>query len=149
MNAIAQITASKDICQTLVKLGITPRAFFWHLKEGDKWDVWELEEPVYTEGESVPAWTKEELDIMLGGDHGVPILPETRYTKVEVKDEKTVYRYQYIFYDIKKMYAWERVGKTFINPGAQASATILQMALGDNWFTPEEANDRYNQFFKP
>jgi hypothetical protein len=148
MNAIAQITASTGDCDVLVDQGITPRAFFWHLKEGQIWDVWEMEDPVYKKNHCVPAWTKEELDVMLGGDVGHPILPEKINTKVETVEKKVVYAYEYVFWDIKSMYTFKPT-KTRINPGAHASATILKRALAEGWITADEANDRYNQFFKP
>lgn len=163
MNAIAQITASRDICQTLVKLGIEPKAFFWHLKEltpnkdPEKsdiitWDVWELNKPVYEENECIPAWTKQELDLLIGGDVMKPDLLPMNNVKVGTKkvgdDNKTVYIYQYAWFDQKGMSTWERTFQV-INPGPTASAQTLLTALQKGWVTPEMANDRYSQFLKP
>ena len=162
MNAISQITASRDVCETLVKLGITSQAFFYHSKEVQKrkgesdiitWDVWEFESgcQAYKPDEVVPAWTKQELDVMLGGDIPKPDLPELKNTKVVTtgfgKDQKTVFVYEYVYYTIKTMMTW---GKTSIihNPGPYASAKILLMALQYEWTTAAAANERYNAIFK-
>ncbi len=152
MNPISQITASNQICDELVFLGVKPRAFFWNLKENDIWDVWEVEEqPEYKKNETVPAWTKEELDVMIGGDIVCPRLPEQINVKVisarHNEEKVTKYSYEYIFFEPKTMFSWQPSQKLF-NPGATASAYVLKKAIQQGWIDIELVNERYNQFFK-
>jgi hypothetical protein len=150
MNPLAQITASTQTCDELVGLGITPKAFFWHLKENNLWDVWEMEKPpAYRKNECVPAWTMEELAVLLGGDVPAPRLPEMKNVKVEkVGDKKTAYVYEYVFYDIASMRSWRKNFRCQ-NPGAQSTAEILKIAIQKKWVDVDQCNDRYSQFFNP
>lgn len=151
MNPLTQITAGHSVCATLVKLGITPKAFFWNIKEADAWDVWELEaQPPFIDGDTVPAWTMQELNVMLGGDIPKPDLPETANLKVRTEgdapNKKTVFIYEYHYYMPKSMLTWQ---KTIVkpNPGPEASAHVLLEALKNEWTTVEKCNERYKAMF--
>jgi len=151
MDPLTKITTSKDIAAKIIEFGIQPRAVLWHLK-GDK-DIWEIApwDPLteYDPDSSVPAWTKEELDVLLGGDVTAPALPQSQYARVaNPPGDAAPFRiWEYHFYELTKMQRWERTA-TMVNPGSMASGWVLLYALENNWILPADANERYGQIFQ-
>lgn len=147
MNNLEQLTASKNLCEQLVELGINPVSFLWHsveIVEGKKDeegnplfanDVCLLVEPEYKEGENIPAWTKAELDVMIG-----PV-----YAKVDLlTDEETTKnmdRYQYAVFFVNKMMLFKN--------GAEATAHGLIFLLQNKMIDAMEASERYSKLFTP
>ena len=86
MNNLEQLTASREICDALVELGIHEIAFMWWLKDADSdaWEVCLVEQPEPFPGMCVPAWTKQELDAMIGPNMPKPDV----YTTEEMGNNK-------------------------------------------------------------
>jgi hypothetical protein len=144
MNAISKLTASWESCQKLVTVGIEPRAFFWHTRDEHEqstpekprfvWDVWEFEGVVnYKYGQIVPAWTMEELEVMMGPYMPKPVMP--------TKDLRDTYTnpYEWIYFDSLHLYNWTK--------GSQAAADMLLEGLKQNLVTVAQANERYTNFY--
>lgn len=149
--SLQQITASPKTCQELVDLGIKTRSFFWHVNDfvvekGEKklkWDTYEVENPKYKKDGVVPAWTMEELLVMIGGDHDKPDLAPMSHTAVknDPLNKKPYYDYMFGIFGLTSAKTWKR--------GAQAAAEILSDLLKRGMVNPGVVNDRYDYFFKP
>lgn len=149
-----QITANPKVCQELVDLGIKPRAFLWHISDlhptkltpsGDKmlvWETFELENPKFIPGGVVPAWTMEELNVMIGGDDPKPDLaPESDViVRTDTATKTTYFDYTFGIFELSTVRIWKR--------GSQASAEILADLLKRGIIKPEKVNSRYDFFFK-
>lgn len=154
--SLKQITAAPEVCQQLVDLGITPKAFFWHLLEPHPefeedengaikmvWDTFQLDGPEYERNIVVPAWTMEELNVMLGGDYEKPDLAPQQYVQVksEPVNKRTYFEYKFGIFDLKGAKIWRS--------GAQGSAELLADALKRSQLKIDIVNERYSYFFKP
>jgi hypothetical protein len=138
---INQLTATPHQCQKLIKLGITaPSAVFWHAHEEDgtqpnnddgspamRWGTAMYLQPKISET-MVPAWTKEELDLMIGPDWPKPDIWETK--AITGATDPLTYP---IAYPDKMV-----VFKT----GSQASADALLTLLEKGKVDPVEASQR-------
>lgn len=145
MNRLEQLTATPQTCERLVNLGINPVAIIWHLFEEDekapeqpgKWDTCLLNEPVYVPEFKIPAWTKAEIDAMIGNDFPKPDF----FTKEQFGQSETLdpLHYPLVFPETMKIYT----------NGAEASAIALTWLIEKKHITAEAANERYSKVFKP
>lgn len=149
MQKMEQLTASREQCDKLVELGVEPKAYLWHTVEDDdpqpndkegnpilKYEVCLLMNPQPRRGiyGTLPAWTKAELDVMIGPDWGKPdFIEKSQIGKAGNPNE-------YAVYYPEKM-------KTFKN-GADASADALIYLIEKRVLKIEDINERYKIFFK-
>jgi hypothetical protein len=125
-----KIVASRELCWQLSKIGLdTPSVFVW-CKNGANPEHWIVELSAFANGyEIIPAWTKEELDVMTG----------PRYAKadqVAPNDvSKSVPEYWWPVYYPKTMRVFEK--------GADAAADALLFLITEKRFTAQEAKTRY------
>lgn len=145
MNRIEQVTNIRDYSTKLIELGITPVAFFWHLREhdevkGESWDCCLLNSPEYVPGVKIPAWTKGELDVMIGSEFMKPDL----YSDEEVKELSRAKEFDR---DKFPVFMPDVLYET--TNGASASARMLIFLLEKNHIDKNKCNERYKKFFKP
>jgi len=151
MQRLGQLTASREICNELVEMGVEEIAFLWHNREaidadtlGD-WQVKPLADPAPLPDTCIPAWTKEELDVMIGPNRDKPDLFTDRELGLAAAEkEDTPYKYkrhQYPIFMPDKL-------KVFTS-GAEASAFVLKMLITSGKVTPEDCIKRYKNIFKP
>lgn len=138
---IEQLTATPAQCRRLIEMGITaPAAVFWHHLEEDttqpnnedgtpamKWTTAMYLQPKISDT-MVPAWTKEELDLMIGPEWPKPDIWDPK-DATGATDPLTYP----IAYPDKMM-----VFKT----GSQASADALLTLIAKDKVNPKEASDR-------
>lgn len=138
---IEQLTATAEQCRQLIQAGITaPSAVFWHHLEEDptqpnnedgtpatKWTTAIYLQPKITDT-MVPAWTKEELDLMIGPDWPKPDIWETK----DVTGSTDPLTYPVHYPD--KMWIFKT--------GSQASADVLLTLIRKDKVNPREASDR-------
>lgn len=146
MNRLEILTASPETCEKLVNLGIEPVSIIWHLFEENEdkedkiilgaWDTCILNEPVYVPEYKVPAWTKAELDVMLGPSMQKPDL----FSREQIGQSKTINSETYPVFFPEKM-------RSFVN-GAEASAVALIWLLEKNLVKVDDANFRYKKVFQ-
>lgn len=154
MHKLEQLTASRSTCQRLVELGIKPVAYLWHTVEDDMdnpedsegnpqliHDVCLLRNPEYKPGVygNVPAWTKAELDVLIGPE---VISKPDLYRKADLGKHTDPYYYPIYYPTILKQY----------KNGAEASGQLLIWLIENKHITaPEvdEVNNRYEQMFQP
>lgn len=143
MKNLSQITCGPEQAKELVELGITPVAFMWNgfepaekQVEGEPtrmaWAVAVYRKPVFSD-ELVPAWTKQELDAMIGPDIEKPDL----FKKDQITKATLPETYPLMLPD--KML-------TFTN-GARASAAALTYLLKVKYIDPVKVNERYLKMF--
>lgn len=135
MHSLEKLTAKHEYCESLITLGVVPVAFLWYLCTGaDVWDVqagsWK-----YTPGVMIPAWTKAELDIMIGNAFPKPDLPMSE------EIWRTI-RSPHIF--TLKYPDKERE----FSSGADASAEALVYLIENKVVTIDTLNKRYLDHFK-
>lgn len=149
-----QIVANPETCQEIVDQGITPTAFLWHVRsvdvkkvtsgnpDGYYYEVFEIEEPNYIKGVVIPAWTMEELNVMIGGDFAKPDLMPMDKTPVlnDKKEKQPYFDYKFGIFQLSGAKTWPR--------GSQASALILSDLLKRSELKPKIVNQRYSYFFK-
>lgn len=154
MNRLEQLTANRSLCEHLVEMGILPTAIIWHLAEDDqeaiaaaelagneleetpvKWDTCLLQDPEPFPGVCVPAWTKAELDVMIGPLYPKPDL----FTQKELGQSKTQEAETYPLFMPNKMVVCE--------VGADASAQALIFLLEQELLTVDTCNYRYMKVF--
>ena len=141
MNRLEQLTASPKTCERLVNLGVIPLAIIWHLFEEDdkgvgQWDTCLLNEPVYVPEFKIPAWTKAEIDAMIGPDFPKPDF----FTREQFGLSKTLdpLTYPVIFPETMQVY----------QNGAEASANGLAWLIEKKHIKIEDANERYSKRFR-
>lgn len=136
MQNLSKITGSVENCRGLVSLGIVPIAIIWHLRAGDAWLTSELRtQTEYDFETAVPAWTKAELDIMIGPEFPKPDLWTKADLIVNIAQEPERFP---VFFPNKLL--------TFQN-GAQASAEVLYFLIKKNMVDVNDANERYRKIF--
>jgi len=155
MNRLEQLTANPDKCDELVALGIIPKAIIWWLREIDQeaidkaakagkpldytpmhWDACLLEDPMHISGSCIPAWTKAELDVMIGPELPKPDL----YTAEKLGNSRVQDAETYpIFFPTKL--------EVYTN-GAQASAVALKWLIENKIIDVDGCNHRYFKVFK-
>lgn len=138
---IGQITATPEQCRRLIAAGITaPAAVFWHNMEEDhsqpsnadgspfmRWDTAMFLQPKIS-ATMVPAWTKEELDLMIGPGWPKPDIWELK----DVTGATDPLTYPIHYPDRMVVF------KT----GAQASADALLTLIEKGKVDPKEASER-------
>lgn len=138
MKSLNFLTCSPQQSAKLLELGIYPRAFLWHILTGpaDKieWKTQQLLKPV-PGPEQVPAWTKHELDVLVGPKYAKPDLwNEAKQREQSAMDPNT--------FPVFFLHGCE-----IFENGAQASARGLVWLLENEFVNPVEANDRYRAVF--
>lgn len=138
---IEQLTATAEQCRRLIDAGITaPSAVFWHCLEEDtiqpndttgepvkRWTTAMYLKPKISDT-MVPAWTKEELDLMIGPDWLKPDIWDTK----DVTGATDPLTYPIAYPDRMVVF------KT----GSQASADVLLTLIAKDKVNPKEASDR-------
>jgi hypothetical protein len=132
------LTCSPVQSSRLMALGITPRAFLWHRLDGPpdglKWKTHQLLKPVLGP-EQVPAWTKAELDAMIGPQYAKPDLWEAEKQREKSAMDPNAYPVFFLH------------GCEVFENGAQASARGLIWLLENEYIKSTDANDRYRGVF--
>lgn len=139
MNNLYKLTCSPTQAAKLVELGIFPRAILWQRLDGKnaetlKWSVQQLIKPILSP-ECVPAWTKAEIDVMIG----------PRYAKADqwpdekIREKSATDPSQYPVFFLDRVEIFDN--------GAQASASGLIYLLQNEFITPDEASERYRAVF--
>lgn len=143
MNNLEQLTASRNTCQKLFTLGILPSAFLWWLPEENS----KPEEPTFEvcpvlnplpNPECLPAWTKAELDAMIGPAFSPK--PDL-FTKEQLGGYKLAKPESYPVYFVEKMQVFEN--------GAEASGAALVYLMEGGHITAASANYRLQKVFRP
>lgn len=148
MNNLEQLTASRNYCDNLQKLGILPIAFLWWIiddqaatTEGEKTVLKYEVAPVVNPSpgaECLPAWTKTELDVMIGPEFSPK--PDL-FTRQQLGNSKLMKPESYPVYTPQKM-------QVFPN-GADASAFSLIYLIEEGLLKVAECNERYSKLFRP
>jgi len=130
---LAKLTANPAQCKILQKLGITAPSFLCHyFKEGvNAFTTHSVGK--FDEYEPVPAWTKEELDAMIGPEYSKPDLWKPDKVGKEQDPES------YPVYYPDKMRIFKK--------GAEASADALIFLLQNKHVRANDANTRYVDLF--
>lgn len=133
---LAKLTANPAQCKILQSLGVKAPAFLCHFKMGENPDLqnW-IVGPTRSEAafETLPAWTKEELDAMIGPEYSKPDLwKPDKLSKGQ--DPET-----YPVYYPDKMKVFKK--------GAEASADALIFLLQNKHVHAYDANQRYTDLF--
>lgn len=132
---LERLTASRELCEQLVAAGVIPWATFWHLKEDEGFVVgWTGTGDEYAAGESIPAWTKEELDVMLGPNVNLPQLPEPQFMG------RLGNPLFHTWFGSNNRIDCEK--------GSDCSARVLLYALKEKGITVEEVNKRFLDVFQ-
>jgi len=129
---LAKLTANPAQCKILQGLGINAPSFLCHyFKEG--LNAFTAVTVSGTEYETVPAWTKEELDCMIGPEFSKPDLWKPDKVGKEQDPES------YPVYYPDKMRIFKK--------GAEASADALIFLLQNKHVRAYDANTRYCDLF--
>lgn len=138
MKNINLLTCTPQQSAKLLELGINPFCFFWHRLTGPADSVkWVTQQLFRSEPgpEVVPAWTKHELDVLIGPKYAKPDLwNEAKQREKSAMDPNT--------FPVFFLHGCE----VFEN-GAQASARGLIWLLENEFINPAEANERYSAIF--
>jgi|SRR5699024_7109125 len=119
---LKKLVIRRDISEKLTRLGIHRKAaFYW---KG---------ESITTEETMTPAWTMEELRIMIGNKFLCPDLPVPR-PRPNDGEEITFY-----LYTAQRGYEFSK--------GSDAAGEMLRMLIEERSVKPEDANKRYVQKF--
>lgn len=130
---IAKLTASPAQAKILQGLGITVPAFLLHFKVGTEWLTMQTPTERMDPDGTLPAWTKEELDAMIGPEYSKPDL--WKPDKVGPKQDPESYP---VYYP-DKMRVFKR--------GAEASADALIFLIQNKHVRAYDANTRYVDLF--
>lgn len=133
MQGLEKLTAPRNLCLDLVQLRVKPNAHFWHYFDGEGWDVVMLKNPVFDPEKIIPAWTKEELDFMVGNEWPKPDLMGT-YRQPEGFELDV-----YCIYFPDKMLQYKT--------GSEASADGLKWLLVNGKLDVKKLNDRFEKRF--
>jgi hypothetical protein len=129
------LTCDPEQSKQLVALGILPLSFLWHIRDfGGPWETITIRYAEYSEN-MVPAWTKAELDAMIGPRYSKPELWTIEFREKSATDPNT-----YPVFMPEKCMVFE--------VGAQASAQGLIYLLENEFINPAECNERYMAIFK-
>lgn len=145
MSNLSKITASREICNKLVEQGIYEEAILWHsrtIREGKEltdWSVMPLTDPIPHPECCIPAWTKDELDVMIGPNFSKPQISLDRFMG-EGELARKMDRLIFSIYTAKSQLI-------FLN-GAEASARALLELIEGGLMGPETCMERYFKFFK-
>lgn len=136
MKNLAFLTCTPKQSEDLVELGIDCTAFMWHEWQKDAtnglWEVAIFKTPVRS-ASLLPAYTKQELDAMIGNDFDKPDMYRSdQITKATIE---TMYPVMFP----TKMQEYKN--------GAQASAAVLIYLLTAKALNPVKVNERYLKMF--
>lgn len=143
---LQQLTCTPQQSKELLVLGIDTKAFFWHrltesanppghpLHQPAKWEVAQFKSPAVSD-KMLPAWTKEELDLMIGNNWPKPDIYPARMVS-KCTDPLS---YPVTFPQVMKEY----------KRGAEASAAVLIYLLEKEEIDPVKAVENYNKVFQP
>lgn len=154
MNNLEQLTASRNYCDGLFLLGISPVSFLWWVESEET----QNERKVIEEGLTpkhityevapvinpspgpmcLPAWTKTEIDVMIGPDFSPK--PDL-FTQQQIGNSKMLKPESYPVYTMQKMQVFEN--------GADASAFALIYLIEGGLLKASECNNRYSKLFRP
>lgn len=116
----------------------------WTEGEGDTPAAYEFAGEYIGAPACIPAWTMEEISVMLGSEFNKPDMMgkeeyQLRVGKKDNEHERNVRMMQFIIYfpEVKKEY----------QNGARAYADFLIYALKNNHVKAKECNDRLNYFY--
>lgn len=130
------IVCDAQLAWELVSIGIKKIGFYCYAKRmnGDavEWEYQGEYDPFDTVSEVIPAWTYEEIAIMIGGDLPIATLPEIK----EFAKDMNMNAY-YIYTDEKRL--------DFRN-GASANAKLLLHYILTGAMSVELANERLEAF---
>lgn len=126
-TSLKKLVISQELSRELLELGLQNIAALYYTEEGTI--------TTDTEQASSPAWTMEELRIMIGNNYVAPDLPIPRPKPNDGED------ITFFLHTIDRGYQFKS--------GAEASGTMLKMMLQERASKPEEVNERYNRKFKP
>lgn len=134
--------------RALIALGIEPVAgCFWFtpiLTENDKqeWVIEYIEDGVYNEHACLPAWTKEELEVMIGGEYMKPDLQHWegmgQMEMIRYIHEEKVPDY-FIYHLPSKLIKQQK--------GSNACAILLQFLLENKTINIADCNIRYKTIY--
>jgi hypothetical protein len=137
----ALFVCTSEQAQQLIELGIMPAAFFCFelqtgVPEGGNGEVeqWEFAGEYFDQEPAIPAWTKEEICIMIGGYFVKPDMPDNQ----EWTANRNMLHYLLHFPDSSKAY----------RNGAQACAAYLIFLLQHDHITAAQANERLEAFMQ-
>jgi hypothetical protein len=132
---LAKLTANPGQCKTLQTLGINVPSLLCHFATGAGPDGWVVAPVFSIESffETRPAWTKEELDAMIGPEFSKPDLWKPDKVGKEQDPES------YPVYYPDKMRIFKK--------GAEASADALIFLLQNKHVRAYDANTRYAALF--
>jgi hypothetical protein len=139
MNDLYKIVCSPVQAGKLVDLGIFPRSILWQRLEGHNgetfsWKVQTLIKPILSP-ECVPAWTKAEIDAMIGPRFAkADLWPDEKIREKSATDPN---QYPVFFLDRVEVF----------DNGAQASAAGLIWLIQNEFIRPDQANERYRAIF--
>lgn len=150
MNKLEQLTASRELCDQLVDLGVEEIAIFWHDRTANRngnmteWEVKMLDYPIPFHENCIPAWTKQELDVMIGPNFPKPdLFTDRELGLTAAENEDTPYKYN------KEQYPIFLPDKLMVfASGADASAFVLIKLIEAGKLKPEDCIKRYNKLFK-
>lgn len=134
-NKVNNIVASYEVCKQLHDLGVTNDTVFHYFKNGDNYEADQLEE--YKEN-TVPAYTFEELTILIGHKYSTANLPVPKHEKVEREYPPALQIFEVYFSDALKTY----------NKGADGNADILKYLIENKLVTAEQANERFKTKYR-
>jgi hypothetical protein len=130
---ISQLTASPAQAKILQNLGINVPAFLLHYKTQSLPEVWVISFFRQNTEQTLPAWTKEEIDAMIGPEFSKPDLWKPDKLGKEQDPES------YPVYYPDKMRIFKK--------GAEASADALIFLLQNKHVRAYDANQRYTDLF--
>lgn len=141
MNNLEQLTASRKYCNGLFLLGITPISFLWWIVEKEGENITYEVAPVLNPSPGptcLPAWTKTEIDVMIGPEFSPK--PDL-FTKQQLGNAKLMKPESYPVYTPQKMQVFDN--------GADASAFSLIYLIEGGLLKPGDCNNRYSKVFRP
>lgn len=130
--SLNKLTCNQEQSQKLISLGVAGVSFLTHYRAGNRTEVWQTDADTKFE-EAWPAWTKAELDAMIGPRFEKPDLWKEQFTS-KSHDPNT--------YPIIKL-----SGCVIFKNGAEASAAALIFLLEENFLFVAEINERYRSIF--
>jgi len=129
-NKVNNIVASYELCKKLHDFGVTNDTVFHYFKNGDDYEADQLEE--YKEN-TIPAYTYEELIILIGHRFATATLPQPKHEAQEKHYPPALQMFDVYFPDSLKSY----------NKGADGNADILIYLIENSLTTVEQANERF------
>lgn len=134
-NKVNNIVASYEMCKKLHDLGITNQTVFHYLKNGDNFEADQLEG---VDEKTIPAYTFEELVILIGHRFAIATLPQPKHEQQEKHFPPALQRFDVYFPDSLKNY----------DKGADGNADILLYLIEKKQITVQDANQRFKTKYR-